>query len=190
MASSGKYNSDNIPATLRTKVISLADMTSVGADAPTLSVGTWADPSTKWETPAANGGATATRTCDLKCEFVVPELAVTTASLEGDEAATLTDITVRISAQLDPDAPLVSHALDLTAKKSNQQGGVGSELCTTAQQTITDSWAEYSFTVDGSGLAPGDLVALVIRMALNDTGGSTNHTMQLGGIEVDSYERR
>ena len=182
MASSGKYNSDNIPATLRTKAISLAALTSVGADSVTLDVGDWSDPSILITTAAANGGATATRTCDLKGEIVVPELAVTTASLEGDEAATLPDITFRLSAQLDPDAPLVSHALDLTVKKSNQQGGVGSELCTTAQKTITDSWAEYSFTVDGSGLAPGDVLQFVIRMALNDTGGSTNHTMQLGGV--------
>lgn len=189
MANSGKYNSDNLPAVLRKSIIPLAALVSVGADSVTLDVGDWADPSVTITTAAANGGGTAVRTCDLKGEFVVPKHAVTTASLDADEDAALTDITVKISIKLDPDAPLVSHALDLTAKKSDSQGGVGSELCTTSQQTITDSWAIYSFTVDGSALAPGNVIEFVIRMALNDTGGSTDHTMILGEVAIEAYER-
>lgn len=189
---SGKYNSDNLPARLRTKNIPLGTLISVGADTPTIDRGDWSDPSILITTPAANGASTATRTVDLKFELVVPTHHVTTASLSSEESAIdgIQDGTIRASVQLDPDAPLVSHALDLIVKKSNGQGGVGSDLCTTAQfTTIADSWEEKEFTIDLSGCVPGDVLQCVLRMALNDTGGSSDHTMQLGGLEFNSYER-
>ncbi len=48
-------------------------------------------------------------------------------------------------------------------------GAAGADLVTTAAQNLTNSAADYAFTVTGDSLLPGDLVQLKFTVALQET---------------------
>lgn len=83
-------------------------------------------------------------------------------------------ITVRLRAKWSTTLLTVSSKVDVDSCKVAADGVLGSDLCTTAAQQVTISFAEYSFVVTPTGRVPGD--KLVIRVALlgDDTGGAVN----------------
>lgn len=82
-------------------------------------------------------------------------------------------ITVRLRAKWSTTLLTVSSKVDCEVKVA-ADGSLGSDICTTAAQQVTTSFANYSFTVTPTGRVAGD--ALVIRVALlgDDTGGTVN----------------
>lgn len=91
-------------------------------------------------------------------------------------------ITVRIRAKKDTTAGTVADKVDLVAKLVGDT--LGSELCTTAAQSITTSYANYDFTVDPTGLVAGDILALEVHGITDDTGGATNKAVFISRVEV------
>lgn len=93
-------------------------------------------------------------------------------------------ITVRISGRV-ATARTVAATVDVQAYKSNREGGVGSDLCTTAAASINStSWADAEFVINSSGLQAGDVLDLELTVANNDTGGSSAGVAQIGAVEV------
>lgn len=91
-------------------------------------------------------------------------------------------ITVRIRAKKDTTAGTVSDSVDLVAKLIGDT--LGSDICTTAAQAITTSYANYDFTVTPTGLVQGDLLALEVAGISDDTGGTTNKAVWISRVEV------
>jgi len=65
----------------------------------------------------------------------------------------------------------VSNTIDLVAKE-NADGALGADICATAVQTLTTSYANYSFTITATALVAGDVLNLAFTAAVNDTGGA------------------
>lgn len=62
-----------------------------------------------------------------------------------------------------------SATLDVQAYKSDGEAGIGSDLVTTAATSINDvAYADVDFTIDGTGLSPGDWLDVRIAIATND----------------------
>lgn len=81
-------------------------------------------------------------------------------------------------------------ALDFQAYLSDENGGVGSDLCATIAQDINSAtWAEYSFTITGTTLAPGRTVELYMQGVANDSGGTTNNGIQIGRVYFKTSTR-
>jgi len=79
-----------------------------------------------------------------------------------------------------------SASVDLEAYKADLDGGVGSDLCQTANTTINSlSKVNVDFTIDGSGLVAGDLLYLRVTVAITD--GATG-TAVIG--ELSDFQAR
>ncbi len=93
-----------------------------------------------------------------------------------------TDVTVRVRARVSA-LRQVSATVDVVAKLVGD-AALGSDICATAAQNLTASYADYDFTVTGTTLSPGSVLNLVFTLATNDTGGSTNGTPSITAISV------
>lgn len=63
-------------------------------------------------------------------------------------------------------------------------GAAGSELITTDAQTLTTSFADYTFAVDETGLAASDILQLVVTGVADDTGGISAGHVEIASIEI------
>lgn len=105
------------------------------------------------------------------CAFVLPPTYVSGAA-----------ITVRVRAKKDTTLGTVTDTVDVTAKLVGDT--LGSDICTTAAQVLTTSYANYDFTVTPTGLVAGDILAIEVFGISNDTGGTTNKQVFIARVEV------
>lgn len=121
---------------------------------------------------AVSGGATATATQKLGVDFTLPH------SYKAGEA-----VTVRVRAKLGG-ALQVSATIDVIAKEY-ADGALGSDICATAAQNLAtdNAYANYDFTITPTDLGPGDVLNVVVVVALNDTGGTANKAASIAGVE-------
>lgn len=76
---------------------------------------------------------------------------------------------VRLRAAIETTVADTSCTVDLEVFKGNGAGAAGSDLCTTSASSINSlTPANVDFTVDGSGLDPGDLLTCIVSIACND----------------------
>ena len=93
-------------------------------------------------------------------------------------------ITVRLRAKISALPTVVSsNTVDITAKLRGD-AGVGSDICTTNAKVTTTSMANYDFTVTPTGIVAGDVIEVVITVAANDTGGTTNGIHTISKVAV------
>lgn len=119
-----------------------------------------------------------TKTDDALLELVLPQ---------NYEAGT--DLTFKIVARVGA-ALNTTATLDVEAYLSDTNGGVGSDLCSTAAQACNSAtWATYSFTIDGATLAPGRTLEVYLHGVANDSGGTTNNGIQIGRIYYTTSTR-
>jgi len=71
-----------------------------------------------------------------------------------------------------------SNTFDITAKLRGD-AGLGSDINTTAAKVTTAAMANYDFVITPTGIVAGDILEIVLTVAANDTGGTTNgiHTI-------------
>ena len=192
MADPGRFNYANVPATLRTKVVPLDSVRLAGADAPTLSAGSFAAPGKKITSATANNNG---KTGDILFSITVPKTAaqINAPYTALGESASTFDITMRVRARL-VGTPTGDKKLSASAVRSDKEGGFDSGIGTagqlneTGEQTLTTSWANYTFTFDGADLSPGQELEVGLRIALVDVGGPGGYA-EIGSIEWDSWER-
>ncbi len=94
------------------------------------------------------------------------------------------NLTVTVRAKVSA-ARQVSATVDVVAKAVGDTG-VGSDICATAAQNLTTSYADYAFVITGTGLVPGQQLVIDVFLATNDTGGSTNGTPTATAISVSA----
>lgn len=79
----------------------------------------------------------------------------------------------------------VSCTVDFEVFKSDGEAGIGSDLCTTAATTINSlTDADKDFTIDGSGLNPGDMLDIRMTVACNDAATATAVIPQVGSTKL------
>jgi len=75
--------------------------------------------------------------------------------------------------------------LDLVAYKSDEEAGIGSDLCSTAAQDINNlTDADYDFTITPTGLTAGDVLDCRIAVAYEDGATGTAVIAQIGAIQL------
>jgi hypothetical protein len=62
-------------------------------------------------------------------------------------------------------------------------GALGSDLCTTAAQALTTSWADYDYTITPTGLVAGDRFSAVVTGSIIESAGS-NLQAEIDGIQL------
>lgn len=83
-------------------------------------------------------------------------------------------INLRFHAGMKTTVADVSATLDAEAYKSDTEEGVGSDLVSTAAQSINSlTLADKDFVIDGSALSPGDLLDVRIAVEVNDAATAT-----------------
>lgn len=119
-----------------------------------------------------NGGSTATANESAGFFFRLPKSYVAGGA-----------VTVRLRAKVSV-ARAVSATCDVVAKRIDGDGAAGSDICATAAQNLTTSYADYDFTVTPTTLVPGDLLLVDVYGIANDTGGSSNGAVTIAAVTV------
>jgi len=148
----------NLPGTAAADDLAVIAAT-FGADAPTLQT--------------SDAKAT-TVTQRARCLFMIPA--------EYDDGET---VSVRIAAAMNVTISDGTATVDVECYKADRQGSVGSDLCTTAAQSINSlTFANKDFTITSATLAPGDVLDIRITVAVTDTATGTAVIGELGAVEL------
>jgi hypothetical protein len=78
----------------------------------------------------------------------------------------------------------VKQAIDFTAQVISD-ATVGSDICATAEQTLTTAYAYYYFTVTPTTLVPGSVIKFTVVGYNDDTGGSTGGSIAVPEVIVE-----
>jgi len=74
--------------------------------------------------------------------------------------------------------------IDAEVYKLTDAGACGSDLCQTPFQNISSAFADYTFTIDATGLAPSDRLRVLLCLRIEETGGSDALHGELGGVRM------
>jgi len=86
-------------------------------------------------------------------------------------------IQIRVRAAVETTVADTSCTVDCSTYKGDGSGAVGSDLVTTAAASINSlTPADVDFTIDASGVDPGDLLDLRVAIAANDAATGTSVT--------------
>lgn len=78
-----------------------------------------------------------------------------------------------------------SSTVDVEAYRVDKGGGIGSDLCATAAQSINSATAaDKDFVITPTTLNPGDELDVRITVAVNDAAGGSPVIAQFGGIDL------
>lgn len=95
--------------------------------------------------------------------------------------------TVKIRAHAGMKTTVASSAatIDFEVYRSDDEEGIGSDLCTTAPQSINSlADANLDFTITAATLNPGDTLDIRMTMVVNDSGTGTAVIGQVGRVEL------
>ena len=91
-----------------------------------------------------------TETCEMKAQATLP------ANYVSGTAVTLRLPVTLFGAGTDNGSTIDAEVFKVT------DGAIGSDICATAAQALTTSWADYDFTITPTGLLPGDELSIVV----------------------------
>lgn len=75
--------------------------------------------------------------------------------------------------------------LDAQIYSSDKEGGVGSDICATAAQSVNSATAtDYTFAITGSGLAAGAILDIRLTVAITDAATGSGVTMEINNTEI------
>ncbi len=74
--------------------------------------------------------------------------------------------------------------LDAQCYVSDGGGGISSDICATAAQAVTTSFANYDFTITPTSRVAGDMLDIQLVTVADDTGGTNNKLIQIGAVEL------
>lgn len=175
------FNTNNMPIESNTIGMPLSDIGQVSGDTGARTAGDWSSGGQIWAAASANNN---TKTLVLALpQLTLPQGYAYPGGIDPDagESASDADIVLNIRAKVSANAA-TSQQIDAQVYVSDLQGGVGSDIVSTAAQSLTTSWATYSFTCDGTTLLIGSQLNAYIRTVVNDTGGSGTCTAQIGSV--------
>ncbi len=94
------------------------------------------------------------------------------------------DVKVVVSARYFGTGGVVAKSVDVQAYEISSDGSFSSDLCSTNAQTLTTSFANYTFTITDTNLAPGDRLLVIVKLHVSETGGSLPLTGEVGAVEM------
>jgi hypothetical protein len=94
-------------------------------------------------------------------------------------------VRVRVRAKVGT-ARTVKQTIDVTAQVISD-AAVGSDICATAEQTLTTDYADYYFTITPATLAPGIAVKLTVVGYNDDTGGASGGSIAVPEVTVEYF---
>lgn len=94
-----------------------------------------------------------------------------------------TTVTLRVRCKISG-AAATAQTIDALVYASDLAAGISADLCATAAQTITTSYANYDFTITATSLLPGTPLDILITALANDTGGSGTLTITISNVEL------
>ena len=94
-------------------------------------------------------------------------------------------VTLRINGGMVTTVSDTTATVDVEAHESDGEGGVGSDLCATAAQSINNlSFAQKDFSITPTGLSAGDLLDVRIAVAVDDSATGTAVIGSIGSIAL------
>lgn len=94
-------------------------------------------------------------------------------------------VTLRLLAGMNTTASDGTATIDANAYKVGTNGTVGSDIVATAAQSINDlTAANKDFTITPTGLAPGDVLDIVVTIAITDGATGTAVIGQLNKVQM------
>ena len=128
-------------------------------------------------------------TLTLKGEEALSETEITTLCFEfalPPEYIANEDVKINVQAKYDDSSggTVGAKTIDCEVYELGDDGTGGSDLCTTAAQTLTTSFADYSFTVTDTALTAGDRLIVYVQTVIEETAGGGALFAVIGSIEV------
>lgn len=121
---------------------------------------------------------------DLKAAGATTRYARTVFSLPA-EYVNGASITIRAHAGMKTTVSDGTATLDVECYKSDDEEGIGSDLCATAAQSINSlTDADKDFTITPTGLVAGDTLDIRIAVAVNDAATVTAVIAVVGAVDV------
>lgn len=77
-----------------------------------------------------------------------------------------------------------AQTIDATFQVMSESNSLGSDLCATAAQTLTTSYAAYEFTITPTSVKPGDIAYITLTGFADDTGGSSGGTLAVQWVDI------
>lgn len=94
-------------------------------------------------------------------------------------------VTVRAHAGMKTTVADVAATVDFEVYRSNDEEGIGSDLCTTSATTINSlTDADKDFAVTSASLNPGDTLDIRMTVLVNDAATATAVIGQIGSVEL------
>lgn len=94
-------------------------------------------------------------------------------------------LAIRVRAGMVTTISDTSASVDLEVYKADLDGGVGSDLCQTANQTVNSlTKVNADFTIDASGLVAGDLLYLRLTAAITDAATGTAVIVEVSDLNA------
>ena len=94
-------------------------------------------------------------------------------------------VTLRLHAGMETTVSDGTATVDVEAYKSDSEAGIGSDLCSTAAQSINSlTFADKDFTITPTGLSAGDMLDVRVTLAVSDTATGTAVTATIGAVEL------
>jgi len=114
--------------------------------------------------------------CTRYARFQIP------IPMEYDAGETLT---LRCHAGMQTTVADTSATLDVEAYKSDEEGGIGSDICATAAQSINSlTDADYDFAITPTGLSPGDMLDVRLTVTVADSATGTAVIANVGALQL------
>ena len=124
------------------------------------------------------------QTYDVKAAGSVTLRARVTLSMPAEYAAAET-VQLRVRGGMTTTVADNSATVDIEAYKIDEFGGIGSDLCSTAAQSINSLTAgDKDFTISASTLSAGDQLDVRITVAVNDAATGTAVKATLGKVSL------
>jgi len=112
-------------------------------------------------------------TQDLKAAGATSEYARVSVPLPVEYVSGET-ITIRCYSGMITTISDTTATIDIECYKSDDEGGTGSDLCTTAAQSINSlTFANKDFVITPTGMAAGDVLDIRVKIAVNDAATGT-----------------
>lgn len=93
--------------------------------------------------------------------------------------------TIRVKGGMETTVAGTSCVVDIECYKSNGEGGLGSDLCATAAQSINSlTLANKDFTITPTGLAAGDKFDIRLTVTVVDGATGTTVTAAIGAVQA------
>ena len=94
-------------------------------------------------------------------------------------------VKIRVHCGMETTVSDTTGAVDIVCYKSDKEGGIGSDLCTTTETSCNIlAFADKDFAITSTGFATGDILDFRLDAHVNDAATGTAVILTIGSVEV------